>query len=244
MSKRFIDTGLFDDSWFIDLSKEGKIAWIYLITKCDHAGIIEVNEKLFKVQSGLNSFETVRQELGNRLLRLRDNYYFVPKFIYYQYPNFPNSNVQQQKGAIKRLQEFGLINNGSLTLPKELVNSYGNEYGNDIVILNKESKDISSDVKTWRNDFEIYKDQLMKVYNELLIDSEFIIQQEKYHPGVDISLSMEQAVNNFWGMEAGWKNKKSKKTKDIDWKATLTNAIKLNKVYKQKVITGRINYIP
>jgi len=91
MAKRFIDTALFDDSWFMDLSVENKLFFVYLITNCDHAGIIDLNLKLAEFKTGikglLNSFQTVSKEFGNRLIFLRDNYYFVPKFIKYQYPN-------------------------------------------------------------------------------------------------------------------------------------------------------------
>jgi hypothetical protein len=140
MGKRFIDTGLFDDPWFMDLSKDGKIGWMYLLTKCDHAGIIEINEKLFKVMTGINSLETVIKELGNRIIYLRDSYFFIPKFIQYQYPDFPKSNVKAQFGAIKRLREFylydeenskiiGDLANSYQTVSKELNNSYGYGYG-------------------------------------------------------------------------------------------------------------------
>lgn len=139
MAKRFIDTGLFDDPWFMDLSKDCKIAWVFLITKCDHAGIIQINERLFKVMTGVNSFATVQQELNGRLVQLRDSYFFIPKFIYYQYPGFPKSQVNAQMGAIKRLCEFGLYDsetgglneqftNSSLRDGEGLTNSYG--YGN------------------------------------------------------------------------------------------------------------------
>lgn len=123
MVKRFIDTGLFDDPWFMNLSKDGKIAWLFIITKCDHAGIIQINEKLFKVMTGINSFPKVLKELGNRLVTLRDNYYFVPKFITYQYPGFPKSKVNAQAGAIKRLSEFGIFDIENNTINEQLQNN-------------------------------------------------------------------------------------------------------------------------
>ena len=91
MAKRFIDTGLFDDQWFMNLSKDAKLLWIYLITKCDHAGIIEINERLIEFQTGIKSFKTTGAELGSRLYFVRESYYFIPKYIDFQYPNFPNS---------------------------------------------------------------------------------------------------------------------------------------------------------
>jgi len=143
MAKRFIDTGLFDDSWFMNLSKDAKILWVYLITKCDHAGIIEVNDILIKVQTGIKGFLTVKEELGNRLIFVRDNYYFIPKFIDFQYPNFPNSNVRQQESAIKILIAFGIFNVDTdkievenLTVSKVLPKPYDSDTVN-VYVYNK-----------------------------------------------------------------------------------------------------------
>ena len=111
MAKRFIDTELFDDPWFMELEKDAKILWVYLITKCNHAGIIDVNTKLVEFQAGIKSYERVSKQLGNRLIFLRDNYYFIPKFLEFQYPDFPRSNVRQQQGAIKILESFGIFKN-------------------------------------------------------------------------------------------------------------------------------------
>lgn len=90
------------------------------------------------------------------------------------------------------------------------------------------------EVKTWRNDFETYKSQLREVYKKLTEDDNYIKIQEKFHPNVDIKVTLNKACVNYWATEAGWKNKKSKKSKNIDWKSTLTNAIDNNKVYKPK----------
>lgn len=131
MAKRFIDTGLFDDSWYMDLTKDSKIFWIYLFTKCDHAGIIEINEKLCKFQTGIKDLQTVYKELGNRIITLKEQYFFIPKFLFFQYPNFPNSNVKAQLSAINRLKEFEVFDDKNQTLIKGLSNSYGYEYGNE-----------------------------------------------------------------------------------------------------------------
>lgn len=130
MAKRFIDTELFEDEWYMDLSKDAKIFWIYCMTKCDHAGILELNEKLCKFQTGIKDVQTVKQELGNRLVTLKEPYIFIPKFLYFQYPNFPNSNVKAQQSAISKLEKFDLIDKGSLTLKEGLGNYYGYGHGN------------------------------------------------------------------------------------------------------------------
>lgn len=107
----------------------------------------------------------------------------------------------------------------------------------DSVIEEKEihkEKEVLDKPKTWRNDFDIYKSEMKETYNTLIYDSDFIKQQEKFHPNVDIKLSLEKAITNFWGTEAGWKYKKKQKTQIIDWRATLINAIDKHKVYKPK----------
>jgi len=142
MSKRFIDTNLFSDEWFMDLSKDGKLLWLYLITNCDHAGLISINAKLCRFQTGIKSLETTYKELGNRLVTISKGFIFIPKFITFQYPNFPYSKVRAQVSAINRLKEFNLFDEDTETLTKGLTNSYGNVHGNDNGLGN-EQKGIS-----------------------------------------------------------------------------------------------------
>jgi hypothetical protein len=135
MAKRFIDTGLFEDTWFMELSKDCKLFWVYLFTKCDHAGIIEYNPKLWQFHTGIKSIETVIKGLTNRLVRVNETYFFIPKFLFYQYPDFPNSKVRAQNSAIKILIKFNLFDEEKETLNKPLTKGYvyehGHEYDND-----------------------------------------------------------------------------------------------------------------
>lgn len=128
MAKRFIDTELFSDEWFMDLSKDCKLMWIYLITNCDHAGIISLNKKLCKFQSGILDIDNTLKQLGNRLLTINKGLIFIPKYLEFQYPNFPNSKVRQQKSAIDILISKGIYDKENLTLSKGLINSYEHEY--------------------------------------------------------------------------------------------------------------------
>lgn len=89
---------------------------------------------------------------------------------------------------------------------------------------------------TWKDDFNIYVDELREAYNLLIRDKEFLDQQQKYHPNLNIKLTLEKACVNFWATEAGWTNKKKTKTKTINWKTTLTNSLSQtqNKVYYER----------
>lgn len=138
------------------------------------------------------------------------------------------SNKQKER-VLKRWYKSGNQSGNTTVLPLlENVNENENRNIND----NDLKGGVGEKPKTWKTDFETYKSELDKVYQELIIDSKFITEQEKYHPGVDISLSLEKSVVNFWGTEAGWKHKKKGRAAGIDWKMTLINAIDLNKVYK------------
>lgn len=100
----------------------------------------------------------------------------------------------------------------------------------------KEEDNKGNESKLWRDDFEIYKSELRTIYKELVIDDEWIKTQERLNPGIDILLTLEKSCVNYWATEGGWKHKKkSPKTTNIDWKATLTNSISMpgNRVYKQ-----------
>jgi len=160
MAKRFIDTQLFDDPWFMDLSKDSKIFWIYLITKCNHAGIIELNERLFKFQTGLKCLQTVIKELGNRLVSVRDQYYFIPKFLDFQYPNFPNSKVKSQKSAMNILLKFNINIDNIQTVSEPLDKGYGydtdngNDNGND---SEKEKVKEKNNIPTFKDFFAYAK---------------------------------------------------------------------------------------
>lgn len=143
MAKRFIDTELFNDEWFCELSKDSKLFFLYFITNCDHAGILKLNRKLFEFQTGIKNFDIVMKEFGNRLVTIKDNLFFMPKYIFYQYPDFPKSQVKQQISAVKILDSHGITLeklNTYLTLNKDLPKNYVNVNVNDNVIINKVEK--------------------------------------------------------------------------------------------------------
>jgi hypothetical protein len=86
----------------------------------------------------------------------------------------------------------------------------------------------------WKTDFSKYIKLVKNAYNQIISNSEEMIKQQKFHPDVDIKLSLDKMIHNFWGTEAGWKNKKSKRSKTIDMKRTLINNIDKNRVFKKK----------
>lgn len=187
MAKRFIDTGIFDDAWYMDLSKDGKILWLYFITKCDHAGILNLNIKLCKVQTGISDILTVIKELGNRIITVNELLFFVPKFVQYQYPGFPDCKFKAAESAIDILKKYNLIIDGKLTVTQELPNSYGIGIGNSIGNVNgkeEEKREINFEFDVFWNLYDKKvgdKDKILKKWLALSnTDRETIV---KYIPG-------------------------------------------------------------
>ena len=99
----------------------------------------------------------------------------------------------------------------------------------------KKSKVNESNNISWKKDFEIYKENLRTAYLEIINDKNWMQERETYYPKADIKLSIDKALKDFWATEAGWENKKRKKTKDINWKNTFNNILanKTNIVWKK-----------
>jgi hypothetical protein len=105
--------------------------------------------------------------------------------------------------------------------------------------------------KTWRDDFEVYLTDLRAAYGAAVIDTAYITERAKYHPGLNIRLSLEKSCKEFWATPAGWKHKKKSKSDGLNWRATFTKSLdqKFNHVWLQKGETNetgeqkKISYI-
>jgi len=166
MSKRFIDTGFLNQKWIRKLSPERKIFLIYLMLKCDNAGIIELDmeDATFWIGKKIVTLEFLPE---NYLIPLdQESKYFMPKFIEWQYKNFPFSKDHQQEQAKDILIKNNLfdIDTQTIILPKHCPNIaqslpktwvYGN--GNGIVNGNgnvkKEKFDFSFLDESWKELF-------------------------------------------------------------------------------------------
>ena len=82
MAKRFTATDKWDDPWFCGLSDQEKLFWFYLLDKCDHAGIWQVNWPLVKFYIKGPISETV---FKNRIVVVSEDKWHIPKFVSFQY---------------------------------------------------------------------------------------------------------------------------------------------------------------
>jgi hypothetical protein len=113
------------------------------------------------------------------------------------------------------------------------------KHSNLIAVIDKPDNHITKEPNnshSWRDNFDEYISLLNDALQSLKCDPEYIAKQESYYPGLDVIKTLDKAFEEYWSTEAAWKHKKRSRATDINWKATLTNAIALqsNKVYKSR----------
>lgn len=105
MAKRFTDTEKWRDPWFCGLSAHEKNFWSFLLDTCNMAGIWQVNWPL--VNFYIPNFDFKKDVFGDRIQALKDDKWFIPKFIKFQYGDLQPTNRLHQR-IIFELQKEGV----------------------------------------------------------------------------------------------------------------------------------------
>lgn len=111
MAKRFITTEIFKDSWFMDLPSKYKLFWLFLLTDCTHAGIWQINYKVaaFYVGDHLEPGECERI-FKERIVKIDNGkYWFIPKFIEFQYGTVLSKSNNALNSVIDSLIKHNLL---------------------------------------------------------------------------------------------------------------------------------------
>ena len=171
MSKRFMETSIWDQSWFLELSPEGKNIWMFLERSSDCAGIwrIDIPEMRRKIgykNIDLSNFlEEVNRDYNkltgepvkrNRVMLIADSTkLWLTGFISFQYEKGTtgvNAGIPAIKGALNRLRDEGIydyaLKEGFVRIKGESQNLPDNNNGNinnDIISSNNISS-VSSDL--------------------------------------------------------------------------------------------------
>lgn len=253
MAIRFSHRELWDRDWFLNMEGKFQLFVLYLRDHCDHAGVWQVGFKRFEETS---KFRIFQQEFLNavnndskRIIVLENGRWWITGFIEDQYRTMIlNEMNKAHKGILNsiRFNNVPFESIGYKIAPtKPLQGAKEQEQEKDIGIkpLGIDSLNLEDDKKpkTWRTSFAIYQASASKALETLREDREWLTEREKYHPGLNLELTLEKAFGDYWFQPAGWKNKKSKKIVDIDWKATANNALsqKCNQVWKNDKPNGR-----
>lgn len=95
----------------MDLPNKYKLFWIFLLTDCDHAGVWQVNYKTasFYVGEHLEPSECERFLKGRIVKIENDKYWFLPKFIEFQYGQELKESNLALKSVIQILRKYKLF---------------------------------------------------------------------------------------------------------------------------------------
>lgn len=139
MAYRFTDTSKWDDEWFIDLTKDEKLLFFYLIDNCDIGGFMELSTRKLSFNTGLSDVEVKVSLKGLErgfILSKDKRVLFLKNFIKHQ-KNLPlNRQNKAHKGIFTRFEnykdkfEIDLI---------ELVNSQSPEQQNKVSLKGLQS---------------------------------------------------------------------------------------------------------
>jgi len=107
VSKRFTDTEIWSEDWFLNLSNDQKIFWKYLVENCDHAGIWKPNKIRFSKLTGLDIDHEKTIEMINmdkeRICVLPNGRWFLTGFVPFQYGTKLNLANRMHKSVYELL---------------------------------------------------------------------------------------------------------------------------------------------
>ena len=165
MAKRFTDSEKWEDNWFSELSNDEKIVWLYLLDKCNHAGIVRTNLRTlnFNCNTSYNDYITINELLGNRLIIINESFAFIPKFLKFQYIKGIGSNKPVIVSIRKELEKFGLMGVVSdlfgenfVTIKEPLSNSCQTIKEKDKDKDKDKDKEKEKDIKEVKKDCELF----------------------------------------------------------------------------------------
>jgi hypothetical protein len=240
MAYRFTDTEKWKDRWFLELKPMEKLLFYFIVDNCNMAGFIEVNKRIWAAQlnTDIKQIEGALKGLQRGFIFSKcETVLYIRNFIKHQ-KNYPiNPENKAHRGVLNAFANY--VELFEIQNIIDFIEGASKGLQSPTGIGNGISIDISTEEKvvinTWKTDFEIYKTELREAYKQILTP-EYISERQTYHPNLNIKLSLEKAIKDYWILEAGWKKKKLSKVNDVDWRKTFNNAlsVKSNQVWQDK----------
>jgi hypothetical protein len=131
MSLRFTETNKWKDDWFLSLSNDYRIVWLYIIDNCSIAGLWEKGFRHLNYFCNTELDEKKFKEIfGAKIIDL-GKHYFIPNFLRIQYPSGLLSNKPMIVAVRRELQKYNLNNmiDQSLFNDKPIIKVNGNGNG-------------------------------------------------------------------------------------------------------------------
>ena len=112
MAKRFTDTDMWDQDWYIELPNKYKLLWNYIKDKCDNVGIWRPNKSILQKILGeplnLPEFLSFINTDKERIREMPSGRWWLKDFFIFQYGNKFSPSSPVHKGALKSLLQNGI----------------------------------------------------------------------------------------------------------------------------------------
>lgn len=179
MAKRFTDTDKWRDEWWGSLSNDYRMIWLYLVDSCSPAGIWKKDFRGMSFNCNVQVTEEMIKETFSSRLIDRNNFFFILKFLRFQYPKGLNSN----KPAIVSVRRELALNNLSI-----IVNQ---SFGNDYLIVKDMDKDkdmVKDKDKEQNKDNSEFEFEFKSAFDELTLEG---FEMHYKHKGLDIPAELK-----------------------------------------------------
>ena len=110
MSKRFHETEIWNEDWFLDMDEVYRMFWFYIKDTCDHAGIWKPNVRRFNADVENKVDLSIALELfnaeKNRIVKLESGHWVLLDFVYFQYGKVLNLKNSCHLSVFNRLNKL------------------------------------------------------------------------------------------------------------------------------------------
>jgi hypothetical protein len=215
MAKRFTETAKWDDPFFQDLPPKYKCFWIFILDKCDAAGIWNVNFRAaeFFIGEKIDVKQAIELFKERIFILNGGERWFIQKFISFQYGEL-TEKCRPHLAVIQILKKYNLFEG----------------YSKGIVTLKDKEQDKEQDkdkTKTPEKNLSLVPNSFEDFKNEMLIESE-------WYDNAAMACKIEpDKIIGF--LEQYIKDRKA----DGDWQKSYSDHKKHFRNYVNKVKDGR-----
>ena len=217
MSKRFIDTTIWNDPWFRKLKPEHKCFWLYICTNCDNAGVWKVDYEMASFHIGTPVNNEVIELINNGKPRLKlfdsSSLLLIMGFIDFQVGKIvQNKHTNLQISSLNLIHKY--VGNKGLTKddfmltgklpvvysnPTDISNSKGNSNGKgkSKSILNYKEGHLLND--EFKKVYEEYLTMRHQIRRPATLKAEQLVVEKLNRYDLKTAIAMlNQSIENSW----------------------------------------------
>lgn len=109
MSKRFLNSEIWDKEEFLDSSPEQKLLFFYVVQRCSNIGVFDISLKMASFQLGFDVTREKVLSIPSDIEELKDGTFWLPKFCHHQYGEL-SETCKPHLRYISDLKKLGLFN--------------------------------------------------------------------------------------------------------------------------------------